>query len=146
MSSQLTVQERDRIAQLRHEGADQQEIATALGRAPSTISREVRRNSTGEQYYAGQAQRECERRRRERPLVRKLDDPELNEAVRAGLAQAWSPEQITGRMEQQHPECPLCANMSETPALPFITVEGEEGKSHGEDDEQWLAVSAGGRP
>src|SRR5580704_5594476 len=106
MSSQLTVQERDHIAQLRHQGADQKEIATALGRDPSTISRELRRNRTGEHYYAGQAQQECERRRRERPLVRKLDDPELNQSVRAGLAQAWSPEQIAGRLEQQHPERP----------------------------------------
>jgi IS30 family transposase len=106
MSSQLTVQERDHIAQLRHQGADQKEIATALGRAPSTISRELRRNRTCEHYYAGQAQKECERRRRERPLVCKLDDPELNQAVRVGLAQEWSPEQIAGRLEQQHPECP----------------------------------------
>jgi transposase, IS30 family len=30
----------------------------------------------------------------------------LNEAVRVGLAQEWSPEQIAGRLEQQHPECP----------------------------------------
>ncbi len=51
-------------------------------------------------------QQECERRRRERPLVRKLADPELNQAVRVGLTQEWSPEQIAGRLEQQHPECP----------------------------------------
>ncbi len=106
MSSQLTIEERDRIAQLRHEGFDQKEIATAVDRSPSTISRELRRNRTGEQYYAGLAQLECERRRRERPLVRKLDNPELNQAVRVGLAQEWSPEQIAGRLEQQHPECP----------------------------------------
>lgn len=106
MSSQLTIQERDRIAQLHYQGADQKEIATALGRAASTISRELRRNSTGQQYHAGQAQQECERRRRERPLQRKLDTPELNAAVRAGLAQNWSPEQITGRLQQQHPQCP----------------------------------------
>jgi transposase, IS30 family len=106
MSSQLTIEERDRIAHLRHQGANQKKIATALGRAPSTISRELRRNRTGGQYYAGQAQQECARRRRERPLVRKLDDPDLNEAVRAGLAQEWSPQQIAGRLEQQYPERP----------------------------------------
>jgi IS30 family transposase len=106
MSSQLTVQERDRIAQLRHQGADQKAIATALGRAPSTISRELRRNRNDEHYHAGQAQQMCQRRRRERPLTHKLDRPELNEAVRSGLAQGWSPEQITGRLEQQHPERP----------------------------------------
>jgi IS30 family transposase len=106
MSSQLTIEERDRLAELRQQGAEQKEIATALRRAPSTISRELRRNSTGEHYYAGQAQQACERRRRERPLIRKLDDPELNEAVRCGLAQEWSPEQITGRLEQQPSKSP----------------------------------------
>jgi len=40
----------------------------------------------------------------------------------------------------------LCAKMSETPASPFITVEGEEEKRHGEDDEHGPFVPAGGRP
>ena len=106
MSSHLTVEERDSIAQLWHQGAEQQEIASALGRDPATISRELRRNSTGDEYHAAWAQRESERRRRERPLVRKMDDPQINEAVRAGLAQDWSPEQIAGRLEQQHPDDP----------------------------------------
>ncbi len=104
MSRQLTVQERDHLAQLRHQGAAQKEIATALGRAPSTISRELSRNCTGEHYHAGQAQQACERRLRERPLTRKLDDAKINQAVRAGLAQDWAPEQIAGRLEQQHPD------------------------------------------
>ncbi len=43
-SIRLTLQERDRIAQLRHQGADQKEIAQAVERCPSTISRELRRN------------------------------------------------------------------------------------------------------
>jgi IS30 family transposase len=106
MPSHLTIQERDAIAQLRYQGAEQQEIARALGRSPSTISRELRRNSQGDAYHAAQAQRESERRRLERPLVRKMDDPEINEAVRAGLAQEWAPEQIAGRLEQQHPDDP----------------------------------------
>jgi IS30 family transposase len=106
MTSHLTLEERDRIAQLRHQGADQKEVATALGRSRSTISRELRRNRLGEEYYAGHAQREAERRRRERPITRKLESPELNETVRTGLAQDWSPEQIAGRLEQQHPEQP----------------------------------------
>ena len=101
MVGHLTLEERDRIAQLLHQGASQKEIAEALGRDKGTISRELRRNRKGEEYLAGQAQRESERRRRERPIVRKLDDPELNQAVRAGLAQEWSPQQIVGRLEQQ---------------------------------------------
>jgi IS30 family transposase len=43
-------------------------------------------------------------RRRERPLERKLERPELNAAVRAGLVQHWSPDQIAGRLKQEHPE------------------------------------------
>jgi hypothetical protein len=57
-----------------------------VGRCPSTISRELRRNRTDGEYHAAQAQREAERRRQERPLVRKMDDPEINEAVRAGCS------------------------------------------------------------
>ena len=106
MPSHLTVEERDSLARLRHEGADQQEIARAIGRSPATISRELRRNRTGYEYYAAQAQRQSERRRRERPLARKMDDPQINEAVRAGLAHEWAPEQITGRLKQQHPDQP----------------------------------------
>lgn len=100
MPGHLTMEERDRLAQLRHRGANQKEIAQALSRDKGTISRELRRNSTQGEYFAGQAQRESERRRRERPLVRKLDDPELNHRVRAELTQEWSPEQIAGRLQQ----------------------------------------------
>ena len=64
-------------AQLQHQGANRKEIAQAVGRCPSTISRELRRNRTDGEYYAAQAQREAERRRQERPLVRKMEDPTL---------------------------------------------------------------------
>ena len=100
MPGHLTMEERDRIAQLRHERASQQEIAQAMRRCPSTISRELRRNSTGDEYYAAQAQRESQRRRRERPLVRKMEDPQINQAVRSGLVREWAPEEITGRLNE----------------------------------------------
>lgn len=106
MAQHLTSEERDRIAQLRHRGADQKEIAQALSRSPSTVSRELRRNRTGKEYFAAQAQRQAEQRRSERPLVRKLDRCETNQAVRSGLTHEWSPEQIAGRLAQQHPDCP----------------------------------------
>jgi len=101
MARHLTVEERDRIVHLRHKGADQKEIARALERHPATISRELQRNSTDGEYFAAQAQRQAEERRRERPLARKMDDPAINAAVRAGLAQEWSPEQIEGRLKQR---------------------------------------------
>jgi len=105
MAKHLTSEERDRIAQLRHRGADQKEIAQALARSPATISRELRRNCTGNEYFAVQAQRRAEDRQSERPLVRKMDEPEINETVRRGLTHEWAPEQIAGRLVQQHPDC-----------------------------------------
>jgi len=106
MPHHLTHDERDRIVQLRHQGAQQKEIAAALGRAPSTISRELQRNRTGDEYHAAQAQRLAEHRRQERPLVRKLDDPQINALVRTRLTREWSPEQIAGRMKLEHPDDP----------------------------------------
>jgi len=93
------MEERDRIAQLKHQGADQKEIARALKRSPATVSRELRRNCSGDEYLVGQAQRQAERRRCERPLVRKMDSPQINETIRHGLSQYWSPEQIAGRLQ-----------------------------------------------
>jgi IS30 family transposase len=106
MAQHLTLEERDLIAQLRHRGADQKEIAQTLGRSPATISRELRRNRIGDDYFAAQAQRQAQRRRSERPLVRKMDHREIGAVVRSGLAHEWSPEQIAGRLAQQHPDCP----------------------------------------
>jgi transposase, IS30 family len=106
MARHLTKEERDRIAQLHHRGFLQNQIAEALERDPGTISRELARNRVGGEYFAAQAQELTERRRRERPLKRKLDDPELNERVRRGLAQNWSPEQIAGAQKRAHPEEP----------------------------------------
>jgi IS30 family transposase len=106
MPNHLTLEERDRIAQLKHANALQKDIAKELGRHPSTISRELDRNRTGDAYYAGQAQRQAESRRRERPLTRRMERPEVNEATRRGLARDWSPEQIAGRLKQQRPDEP----------------------------------------
>lgn len=103
MVGHLTKQERDRIAQLHHQGAQQGEIATAIGRDPSTISRELQRNGTRQGYFAAQAHDLAQERRRCRPLARKLDDPDLNAAVRCGLAQEWSPEQIAGAQKREYP-------------------------------------------
>ena len=106
MARHLTKEERDRIAQLSHQGYEQKEIARWIERSPATISRELNRNRSGNEYFAAQAQEAAERRRRERPFARKLDDPQSNETVRQGLVQNWSPEQIAGRMRRDHPDDP----------------------------------------
>jgi len=127
MPHHVTSEERDRIAHLRSRGANQKEIAAALGRAPSTISRELERNCAGDEYYATQAQRAAERRRRERPLARKMDDPTIHEFVRDGLAHEWSPEQITGRLEQQYPDKPGRRVSAQTI---YAWIEQDEDREH----------------
>jgi IS30 family transposase len=127
MPGHLTLEERDRIAQLRHQGASQKEIAQALVRDKGTISRELRRNATGDEYFSGQAQQESERRRRERPIVRKMDDPEINLAVRKVLSQEWSPEQIVGRLAEQEGE------LSVSHQTIYDWIRQDEDRKHWED-------------
>ncbi len=127
MAGHLTSQERDCIAQLAHQGADQKEIAQALNRSPSTISREMRRNRTDDNYHASQAQQRAERRRRERPITRKMDDPEIDEAVRDGLAHYWSPEQIEGRLKRGDTE----VDMSVSARTIYFWI------AHDDDREHW---------
>lgn len=106
MPRQLSRSERDQIARLHAQRRSQTEIAAAVRRAPSTISRELARNGTPDGYYAALAQERAERRRRERPLIGKLDRPDVNEDVRGGLARSWSPDQIAGRLARDFPDEP----------------------------------------
>ena len=52
-------------------------------------------------YSAQMAQALSERRRCERPLVRKMERTEICDAVEDGLIQAWSPDQISGRQKRR---------------------------------------------
>jgi IS30 family transposase len=86
----LSFSEREEIAILRATGCGVREIARRVGRSPSTISREVRRNaatrSGGLQYRATTAQWHAERRAR-RPKPAKLAaNPTLRQYVQARLA------------------------------------------------------------
>jgi IS30 family transposase len=127
MSGHLTKQERDRLAQLHCRGAPQDEIAAAIGRHPCTISRELQRNSTSQGYFAAQAHDLAQERRRCRPLARKLDDPELNAAVRSGLAQEWSPEQIEGALKREYSAEPR--RRVSAPTI-YAWIEQDQHKSH----------------
>lgn len=97
----LTISERESLLQMHCAGSTQKEIAQALGRHPGTISRELKRNRSGDNYSAIVAQTRAATRRSNRPLERKLDDPELKSRVTAGLRKFWSPEQIAGRMKRE---------------------------------------------
>lgn len=101
MASQLTLQEREIISQMRYAGEKQAAIARRLGRHPSTISRELQRNSSPDGYYACVAQSRAKTRRQVHGWRRrKLLQPENQAYVRKRLNRFWSPEQIAGRSQR----------------------------------------------
>jgi transposase, IS30 family len=105
---QLCEPERKMIAHLYREGCSYRHIASTLKRAPSTISREIRRNSQPSRFwpagrYEAKRAAELTSRRRRRGRGHKLArQPALREHVRERLAMGWSPEQIAGRLARQH--------------------------------------------
>ena len=77
-------------------------MATVLGRAPSTVSREHARNARGHPYRACLAQCLAVTRARQPRRPRKLLDPWLWQYVRTHLGQGYSPEQIAGRLRREY--------------------------------------------
>lgn len=103
----LTLNERIELYRLHAGGIGIRQIAARLGRSPSTLSREVARNSVPTKAWTGgydpaRAHSLAERRRRWDGRYKLARQPALREAVRNGLAMGWSPEQIAGRLTLQH--------------------------------------------
>jgi IS30 family transposase len=87
------------IAQLQAAGRSVRQIAAALDRAPSTISREVRRNRSKTAYKPTFAQQQTQARRWTGSRLER--EPGLRRAVEQRLAKGWSPEQIAGRLARE---------------------------------------------
>ena len=95
---QLDFAERQQVYFLRKQGLSCRGIARQLGRSPSTISRELRRNSGGRGYRFSQAQRMAWERRSETSSVPRKMTGRMWAIVEGKLAMQWSPEQISGRL------------------------------------------------
>ena len=106
MAKQITWDERERIEEFLGQQWSAAEIALKLSRAESSISRELSRNGHQGVYLAKLAQAQTELRRRERPLVRKMERPEIRDAVQNGLIQCWAPDQISGAQRTRLPRQP----------------------------------------
>ena len=101
----LSLREREEIGFQLARGQGVRRIAAALGRAPSTISREVARNKVTGRYVPSLAQEQTWARAR-RPRAQKLDGLALREQVTTMLTDRFSPEQVAGRLKVEHPENP----------------------------------------
>jgi IS30 family transposase len=100
----LCLEERLQIADLHLAGASRRAIAAQLGRAPSTISRELRRNGpvAGRARYAPYAAHKRAGLRARRPKPFKLEDARLALAVQDKLCRKWSPAQISAHLAGEH--------------------------------------------
>jgi transposase, IS30 family len=91
----LSEQDRIRIADLLAAKTSMRGIAEELGRAPSTISREIRRNRGPDGRYRPHHAEHAARVRACKPRKRRIaGDPVLGEVVQRLLSKRWSPEQV----------------------------------------------------
>jgi IS30 family transposase len=101
--SALRFEEREEISRGIAARRSIRQIAREIGRSPSTVSREIRRNWGSQGYRAKRADRLAwERGLRPKPCRLALHR-ELRWRVAQKLALQWSPEQISGWLKQQFP-------------------------------------------
>jgi transposase, IS30 family len=121
----VTPAEREEISRGIAAGDSLRVIARRLGRAPSTVSREVARHGGRRRYRACRADRYALQRMR-RPKVEKLARcPRLRAVVEAKLELRWSPEQIAGWLSLHYPDDPEMRVSHETIYLSlFVQTRG----------------------
>lgn len=99
----LSEEERTTIADGVWAGRSARAIAGELGRAVSTVTRELQRNRGADGQYRPHAAQAMTLARRSRPKDRRLAvDAELRQLVQRYLDQRWSPEQIAHVLHVEH--------------------------------------------
>ena len=99
----LTLAEREEISRFVAAGQSIRSIATLLGRAPSTISREITRNGGQECYRASQADQAAWDRASRPKTCKLVENRALAYIVARKLQWQWSPEQIAGWLKRTYP-------------------------------------------
>lgn len=113
----LSAQERETIGLMLAADESISDIARAVGRDKSTISRERQRHVNRDGTYRPlTAQKRAEQTARTaHARTRKLSRPgQLRDYVKQGLQQRWSPQEIAYRLPQDHPDDPLMRVSAET--------------------------------
>jgi IS30 family transposase len=100
----LTLAEREEISRSAAAGQSIRSVATRLGRAPSTISREIMRNGGQECYRASLADHAAWDRGRRPKTCRLAENRTLAHIVAGKLQSLWSPEQIAGWLKRTYPD------------------------------------------
>lgn len=111
----VSLLERERLQDLHRSGLSIRTIAAELNRSPSTISRELRRNTISVRGYLPHTAHRLSVTRRSRPRQPKLvANIELRELVRRRLGKKWSPQQISNRLAKDFPDAPHMRVSTET--------------------------------
>ena len=99
----LTLAEREEVSRGLVAGHSIRAIAANLGRAASTISREIKRNNGRDAYRANNAEKVAWDRARRPKLCKLVKNPRLARVVAGKLQLQWSPEQIAGWLKHTYP-------------------------------------------
>ena len=99
----LTLSEREEISRGIVAQRSIRTIASFLGRSPSTVSREVRRNGGYDRYRAAAADARAWARAHRPKRCKLAKHPLLRRAVARKLRLNWSPEQVAGWLKRVHP-------------------------------------------
>ncbi|MFL9862503.1 IS30 family transposase, partial [Paraburkholderia madseniana] len=99
----LTLAEREEISRSVVSGDSIVSVANRLGRAPSTVSREIKRNGGSQGYRANRADQLAWDRARRPKTCKLVDNRPLARLVASKLELQWSPEQIAGWLKHAYP-------------------------------------------
>ena len=102
----LTLAEREEISRGMAVGQSLRSIAGCLGRSPSTVSREIKRNGGPARYRAAGADKRAWAMARRPKACKLARHPRLCWAVARKLERNWSPEQIAGWLKRSTPDDP----------------------------------------
>src|SRR6266699_3790488 len=100
----LSLPEREEISRGLLAGDSCRVIARRLGRAPSTVSRDVAAAGHRQRYRGWRADETAHRRARRPKIAKLIAVPRLRRAVERGLRLRWSPQQITARLVLDYPD------------------------------------------
>ena len=100
----LTLSEREEISRGVVAGGSIRSMAVTLGRAASTVSREIGRNGGRLRYRANRADQAAWERARRPKICKLVQNRELAHSVALNLKKLWSPEQIAGWLKRRYPD------------------------------------------
>jgi IS30 family transposase len=102
-SRSLSMSEREEISRGIVAERSLRTIAAALGRSPSTVSREIRRNGGRRRYRANQADQAAWDRAKRPKACKLAENGALARVVASKLQLEWAPEQIAGWLKRTYP-------------------------------------------